>query len=47
MATVNIIMGKDMVEPYVFDHVAADINEDDKITVTDVMSIVAIVIGLE
>ncbi len=40
MAVVNILLGDDQVEPYVYDHFAADANGDGIISVADAMAIV-------
>ena len=43
---VNIILGDDATEPYVFDHVAADTNGDNDINVSDVTVLVNIILGI-
>jgi hypothetical protein len=43
MATLNIVMGQDNEEPFKFDHVAANANNDNDITISDVMCIVKMV----
>lgn len=42
---VNIILGKDNNQPYVYDHEAADVNEDSLITIADVTALVNIILG--
>ena len=42
---VNIILGKDLVEPYIYDHDAADANQDTRINITDVTGLVNIILG--
>ena len=44
-ALVNIILGKDLVEPYIYDHDAADVNQDTRINITDVTGLVNIILG--
>jgi len=44
-ALVNIILGKDSTEPYVYDHEAADVNRDKSITIADVTALVNIILG--
>lgn len=43
-ALVDIILGKDEVIPYRYDHDAADVNGDDSITVADVTALVEIIL---
>ena len=45
MAIVTIILGSDSVEPYRYDHDAADCNGDSKITVSDIMRVVNHILG--
>lgn len=44
-ALVNIILGKDDSEPYVYNHKTADINGDKSITIADVTALVNIILG--
>ena len=44
-ALVNIILGKDNVEPYQFDHKAANVNKDNTISISDVTALVNIILG--
>lgn len=44
-ALVNIILGKDNTEPYLYDHDAADVNTDGSITIADVTALVNIILG--
>lgn len=44
-ALVNIILGKDDVEPYKYNHEAANVNGDDNITIADVTALVNIILG--
>ncbi|MCR5130014.1 MAG: carbohydrate-binding domain-containing protein [Prevotella sp.] len=44
-ALVNIILGKDNSEPYLYDHEAADVNTDETITIADVTALVNIILG--
>ncbi|MCR5131817.1 MAG: M6 family metalloprotease domain-containing protein [Prevotella sp.] len=46
-ALVNIILGKDSTEPYVYDHDAADVNSDGEIEIADVTALVNILLGKE
>ena len=46
-ALVDIILGKDGTEPFVFDHECADVNEDGIITIPDVSALVNIILGAE
>ena len=46
-ALVNIILGKDNAEPYLYDHDAADVNSDGSISIADVTSLVNIILGKE
>ena len=41
----NIILGKDNVEPYQYDHVAADVNADGSVTIADVTALVNKILG--
>ena len=45
MATVDIILGFDTTEPFVFDHEAADMSGDGTVTVTDAMKIVDVILS--
>ena len=42
---VDIVLGKDDEEPYAFDHVAADLDGDNDITITDVTALVNIILS--
>lgn len=44
-ALVNIILGKDNEEPYVYNHKAADVNGDKAISISDVTALVNIILG--
>lgn len=44
-ALVNIILGKDDVEPYKYNHEVADVNDDGHITIADVTALVNIILG--
>jgi hypothetical protein len=44
-ALVNIILGKDSVEPYLYNHKAADVNTDKGISIADVTALVNIILG--
>ena len=44
-ALVNIILGKDDVEPYKYNHDVADVNDDKHITIADVTALVNIILG--
>ena len=44
-ALVNIILGKDSVEPYVYDHNAANVDKDDSISIADVTTLVNMILG--
>lgn len=44
-ALVNIILGKDNVEPYVYDHKAANVDKDDSISIADVTALVNMILG--
>lgn len=44
-ALVNIILGKDNEEPYVYNHKAADVNGDKVISVADVTALVNKILG--
>ncbi|MBQ8050212.1 MAG: dockerin type I repeat-containing protein [Bacteroidaceae bacterium] len=44
-ALVNIILGKDSVAPYQYDHKAADVNRDGSISIADVTALVNIILG--
>ena len=44
-ALVNIILGKDNVSPYQYDHAAADVNTDGNISIADVTALVNIILG--
>ena len=44
-ATIDIVLGKDSTEPYVYDHVAADMNQDGTIDISDVTSLIDFVLG--
>lgn len=46
-ALVNIILGKDDVSPYQYDHDAADVNTDGNISIADVTALVNIILGKE
>ena len=46
-ALVDILLGKDNIEPYMYDHVAANVDDDDRITITDVTALVNIILGKE
>jgi hypothetical protein len=46
-ALVDIILGKDGTQPFVFDHECADVNEDGNITIPDVSALVNIILGAE
>ena len=46
-ATVDIILGKDDAEPYLYDHEAADMNKDGIIDISDVTALVDYVLGRE
>ena len=45
-ALVNIILGGDANEPYLYDHEAADLNGDNDINVSDVTNLVNLILGL-
>ncbi len=45
MAIVNIILGDDDKEPYLYDHDVADMTGDDEITVTDAMNLVNVILN--
>ncbi len=44
-ALVNIILGKDNTEPYLYDHKAADVNRDQNVSIADVTALVNIILG--
>ena len=44
-ALVNVLLGKDDTEPYVYDHEAADANADGSITIADVTALVNILLA--
>jgi hypothetical protein len=44
-ALVNVLLGKDDAEPYVYDHEAADANADGSITIADVTALVNILLA--
>ena len=44
-ALVNVLLGKDDAEPYVYDHEAADANADGSITIADVAALVNILLA--
>ena len=44
-ALISIILGKDNMEPYAYDHVVADVNNDKAITIADVTALVNIILG--
>ena len=44
-ALVNIVLGADDQEPYLYDHELADINGDGSITIADVTTLVNIILG--
>lgn len=44
-ALVNIILGKDNVEPYRYKHSAADVNNDGTISIADVTALVNLILG--
>ena len=46
-ALVDIILGKDGTQPFVFDHECADVNEDGNITIPDVSALVNIILDAE
>lgn len=46
-ALVNIILGKDNVPPYQYDHVAANVNKDEGVSIADVTALVNIILGKE
>ena len=46
-ALVNIILGKDDMVPYQYDHEAADVNGDHAVTIADVTALVNIILGKE
>ena len=46
-ALVNIILGKDNVVPYQYDHVVANVNGDNTISIADVTALVNIILGRE
>ena len=45
MAIVNIILGDDDKEPYLYDHDVADMTGDDEISVTDAMNLVNVILN--
>ena len=44
-ALVNIILGKDSEQPYLYDHGASDLNHDGMLTIADVTALVNIILG--
>ena len=44
-ALVNVILGKDNAEPYVYNHRVADVNGDGSTTIADVTALVNIILG--
>ncbi len=44
-ALVDIILGKDSIRPYIYNHTAADVNIDSRITIADVTALVDIILG--
>ena len=44
-ALIDIILGKDATEPYLYDHDCADINGDSLITIADVTALIDIILG--
>ena len=44
-ALVNILLGKDKVEPYQYDHDAANVNGDENITKEDITALMNIILG--
>jgi len=44
-AVVNIVLGKDNVKPYLFNHEAADVNRDGEISIADVTALVNIILN--
>ena len=44
-ALVNIILGKDNEQPYLYDHGASDLNHDGMLTIADVTALVNIILG--
>lgn len=45
-ALVNIILGKDNSEPFLYDHDAADINKDSTINNDDITALISIILGI-
>ena len=41
----DYVWGKDNVEPYQYDHAAADVNTDGSITIADVTALVNVILG--
>ena len=41
---VNIVLGKDNKEPYVYNHDAADVNKDGEVNITDVTELVNMIL---
>ncbi len=46
-ALVNVILGKDNISPYLYDHDAADVNGDGSVNIADVTTIVNLILGKE
>ena len=44
-ALVNIILGKDNEQPYLYDHGASDLNHDGMLTIADVTALINIILG--
>ena len=46
-ATIDIVLGKDSVEPFVYDHDAADMDNDGDIDISDVTALIDTILGKE
>ncbi|MBQ6188376.1 MAG: S8 family serine peptidase [Prevotella sp.] len=44
-ATIDIVLGKDSVEPFVYDHDAADMDDDGDIDISDVTALIDFILG--
>ena len=44
-ATIDIVLGKDSVEPFIYDHDAADMDDDGDIDISDVTALIDFILG--
>ena len=46
-AAIDVVLGKDSVEPFVYDHDAADMDDDGDIDISDVTALIDTILGKE